>query len=281
MDPSDRYGLGYRDVDGDPHTAVLLANMNATAEWQATRRLRAWERQQLELVEGERLLDVGCGLADAALVLATDLGATGQLVGIDASAAMLDVARQRSTKAPCAVQFMVGDALSLEHEDESFDAVRSERTLQWLPDPEVAVAGFARVLRPNGRLSLIDTDWSTLRLDIGDPEIARVVRDGLRFERNRPSNVGGRLAELTEAAGLEVTADTRETETWTSWDPDESAAPDGCFSMASLAEDLVEAGQLESGGVRRFVETIHAAARSQRFAMSLTMHAVIAVRGSP
>ncbi len=277
MDPSDPYGLGYRNVDGDPHMAVLVSNMGATAEWKATQRLRAWERRHLELVDGERLLDVGCGLGDAAITLASDLGATGELVGVDASAAMLEVARQRSSEAPCAVRFLVGDARSLDHADDSFDAVRSERTLQWVPDPAIVVAGFARVLRPRGRLSLIDTDWSTLRLDVGDPEIAKAVRAGLRVERNRPSNVGRRLAELAEAAGLEVTTKTTDNQTWTRWNPDESPAPDGCFSMTSLAEDLVEAGELESGAVRRFVETIHEAARSQRFAMSLTMHGVIAV----
>lgn len=277
MDPSDPYGLGYHDVDGDPHTAVLVSNIDATAEWQATRRLRVWERQHLGLVDGERLLDVGCGLGDAAITLASDLGTTGELVGVDASAAMLEVARQRSSDAPCAVRFLVGDARSLEQADDSFDVIRSERTLQWLPDPEIVVSGFARVLRPRGRLSLIDTDWSSLRLEVGDPEITKVVRDGLRVERNRPSNVGRRLAELAESAGLEVTKQTAETQTWTRWDPDESPAPDGCFSMTTLAEDLVKAGQLESGAVRRFVETIHEAARSQRFAMSLTMHAMVAV----
>ena len=277
MDRSDSHGLGYRNVDGDPHAAVLASTMDATAEWRATQRLREWERQHLGLVEGERLLDVGCGLGDAGIALAEDLGTTGELVGVDASTAMLEVARKRSGEAPCAVWFLVGDARSLELADDSFDAVRSERTLQWVPDPEVAVAGFARVLRPRGRLSLIDTDWSTLGLHVGDPEITRAVRDGLRVERHRPSNVGRRLAELAEAAGLEVTTTTTETHTWTRWNPDRSPAPDGCFSMSNLAHDLVEAGLIEPGAVRRFVETIHEAARSQRFEMSLTMHAVIAV----
>lgn len=277
MEPSAPYSLGYRDVDGDPHTAILTSSMDATTQWRATQRLRAWERQHLRLIEGERLLDVGCGLGDAGIALARDLGTTGELVGVDTSLAMLEVARQRSGEARCAVWFLVGDARSLEQTDDSFDAVRSERTLQWVPDPEAVVAGFARVLRPGGRLSLIDTDWSTLRLDVGDPEITNAVRDGLRVERNRPSNVGRRLADLTEAAGLEVRTTTTETQTWTRWNPDRSPAPEGCFSMASLAQDLVEAGLLEPGAVRRFVETIHEAARSQRFEMSLTMHAVIAV----
>jgi len=74
-----------------------------------------------------------------------------------------------------------------------------------------------------------------------------------------------------------VTAATTATQTWTHWNPDESPAPDGCFSMASLAEDLVETGQLESSSVPRFVDTIHEAARRGLFAMSLTMHAVVAM----
>jgi SAM-dependent methyltransferase len=278
MGSADAHGLGYHDVDGDPHTAVLIANMDATSAWSATRRLRAWERQHLGLADGERLLDVGCGLGDAAISLGFDLGATGELVGIDASAAMLDVARRRSGGVPCAARFSVGDACSLAETDASFDAVRSERTLQWVPDPARAVEEFVRVSRPGGRLSLTDTDWSTLRLEVGNPQITKRVSDGLRIEQNRPSNVGRRLAELVDAAGCDVMMETTDTQIWTDWDPDESPAPDGCFSMASLAADLVDSGHLAPGAASAFVDEVHDAARHRRFQMSLTMHAVIAIR---
>ena len=278
MGPTDPYSLGYQDVDADPHVSVLVATMAATEAWQATQRLRAWERQHLGLVHGERLLDVGCGRGEAAISLAFDLGTTGELVGIDASAAMLQVARRRSSEAPCPVRFSVGDARSLDEADRSFDVVRCERTLQWLPEPATVVAEFARVLRSGGRLSLIDTDWSTLHLDVGNERITTMVRDGLRHERNRPSNVGRRLADLADAAGFEVTAETTDVQAWTRWNPEESPRPDGCFSMASLAEDLVERGQLGPSAVPWFVDTIHRAARNQNFAMSLTMHGVVAAK---
>jgi hypothetical protein len=42
----------------------------------------------------------------------------------------------------------------------------------------------------------VDTDWSTLHLDVGDAQITSMARDGLRVERSRPSNVGRRLAKL-------------------------------------------------------------------------------------
>lgn len=278
MPPRDRHRLGYHRVDEDEDVEILLGTMDATSEWQATAELRRWERAHLRLAEGERLLDVGCGLGDAALALAADLGASGEIVGIDASTSMLEAARGRAAAAPCAVRFSVGDALALDEPDRSFDAARCERTLQWLADPQVAVGELARVLRPGGRVCLIDTDWSTFRLDAGDPGLASAVRDAMRTERGRPSNVGRRLGDLVRAAGLDLLAVSSATQIWTEWQPDVTPVPDGCFSMRSLAVDLVDRGQLDAAGVDGFVSAVHDAARRGDFEMSLTMFAVIARR---
>jgi SAM-dependent methyltransferase len=276
MGPADRHGLGYRQVDDDPNVVVLMAGMEETAGWEATRRLRAWERAQLRLAPGARLLDVGCGLGEAALAFADDLGDDGEIVGIDASEEMLRVARSNARSARCRVRFSAGDATSLDEPDDAFDAARSERTLQWLADPAAAVAELVRVVRPGGRVSLIDTDWSTFTIDVGDPSLAARVRAALQTERGRPSNVGRRLHELVTAAGCEGAARARATQTWTSWDPDASPAPPGCFSMESLADDLVARDRLASADRGLFVTTIHDAARQGRFSMRLTMFAVVA-----
>jgi SAM-dependent methyltransferase len=216
------------------------------------------------------------GLGEAALVLARDLGAHGELVGVDVSAEMVAAARAAAGATRCRTRFTVGDACALDEPDGHFDVVRSERTLQWLTDPAAAVGEMSRVVRPGGRISLIDTDWSTFTIDVGDDDLATRVREAMRTERGRPSNIGRRLDEVAREAGFTPLHRTAATHTWTSWNPDESPAPDGCFSMRSLADDLVDADLLDPTELEQFVSTIHRAARRDQFTMSLTMHAVVA-----
>src|SRR5262245_28406550 len=110
MGTGETHRLGHEQVDDDPHLAVLLATLEDTGGWYATQQLRDWERRQLSLRAGQRLLDVGSGLGDAALALAHDLGADGQVVGVDASTEMAAGAWARARGARCGVRFSVGDA---------------------------------------------------------------------------------------------------------------------------------------------------------------------------
>lgn len=276
MTDADLTSTGFKSVDDQPDVSMFFSAMDETAEWEATKQLRAWEREQLSLHPGQRLLDVGCGLGDAALALSLDLGDQGEVVGIDGSEVMLAEARVRTADATCRMRFTVGDAGDLDEPDASFDAVRSERMLQWVPDPARAIAEMARVLRPGGLVCLTDSDWSTFDLDVGNPDIARRVQETFGVDRTRQTTVGGRLASLAEAAGLVPVGETSATQVWSSWHPDKSPRPDGWVPMAVMAEPLVEAGQLAADEVDWFVETVEDAARQGRFTMRMTMRSLIA-----
>ena len=91
---------------------------------------------------GERILDLGCGDGVLTLEIAAS-GAT--VVGVDASPEMVEAAKQKGIDARLAD----ARALPFQHE---FDAVFSNAVLHWIREPDLALAGIARALRPGGRL---------------------------------------------------------------------------------------------------------------------------------
>jgi SAM-dependent methyltransferase len=266
---------GFTDIDGQPVPDLFYAAMDATALWPAVRQLRAWEWERLDVAPGNDVLDVGCGLGDITIALAR-AASPGRVVGIDASGGMLAEARRRAGAAGATVEWQPADALELPFPDASFDRCRSERTLQWVADPPAAIAEMLRVLRPGGRLALLDTDWRTLVLDHPDPALARRLGDAVETLRGPACTVGGRLVNLLRDTGvtnLEVTAASH---VWTAWDPAAGPAPHGIFPLRLMAEELAAGGLLDAGDATRFVDQIEDAGRKDRFFASITMMAVAA-----
>ena len=98
-------------------------------------------------------LDVGCGTGFLALQLA---GLGHRVVGVDGAEAMLTVARAKASQAGLAIDFQLADAAVLPFAAASFDLVIERHVLWTLLDPAAALADWGRVLRPGGRLILID-----------------------------------------------------------------------------------------------------------------------------
>jgi ubiquinone/menaquinone biosynthesis C-methylase UbiE len=104
-----------------------------------------------------RVLDVGCGTGFLALGFA-ELGHT--VTGIDLSPQMIDRARRKAEQAGKEVDFHECDAAALDSADETYDVVVARHVIWNLPDPERGVAEWLRVLRPGGRLVLIEGKWA-------------------------------------------------------------------------------------------------------------------------
>jgi ubiquinone/menaquinone biosynthesis C-methylase UbiE len=85
------------------------------------------------------------------------------LTGLDISDGMLDIARTRATELGRAVTLRQGDAHALPFPDASFDTVTCTFGLCAIPDVEAAVGEMVRVLRPGGRLVLVDHVASSSR----------------------------------------------------------------------------------------------------------------------
>jgi demethylmenaquinone methyltransferase / 2-methoxy-6-polyprenyl-1,4-benzoquinol methylase len=119
-------------------------------EW----RQRAVDRA--EMGPGSDALDVCCGTGDLALELRRRIGPDGRVVGCDFSEPMLELARRKSGDQGLPVEFGWADALELPYGDASFDAVTIGFGARNLADLDTGLAEMTRVLRPAGRLVILE-----------------------------------------------------------------------------------------------------------------------------
>ena len=121
------------------------------------RRWRARAIRSLRLTERDRLLDVCSGTADVALE-ARRSSATRRVVGVDFAAAMLayGMAKIRRFGEEGHVTLLRGDATQLPVQDRSVDAVTVAFGIRNVERPEAACVEMARVLRPGGRLAILE-----------------------------------------------------------------------------------------------------------------------------
>lgn len=109
------------------------------------------------LSAGEHVVDVGCGAGIDSLIAARMVGASGTVVGVDMTPAMLDKARTNAAAAGFTnTRFHQGLAESLPVEDGWADVVISNGVLNLFPDKLAALQEMARVLKPGGRLQIGD-----------------------------------------------------------------------------------------------------------------------------
>ncbi len=108
---------------------------------------------------GMRVLDVGCGRGDVALLVARIVGDEGEVIGIDRDRASIELARRRAREMELTrVRFEEHDLHELGSEYGTFDAVVGRRVLMYLADPVDALRQLARLVRTDGRVSFQEID---------------------------------------------------------------------------------------------------------------------------
>src|SRR5689334_4677924 len=108
--------------------------------------------ESLQILPGEKVLDVACGSGNAALAAARR--AWGNTTGVDFVPALLERARERAAAERLEIEFVEGDAQDLPFDDASFDVVMSIYGVMFAPDQEKAASELLRVVKPGGRIGL-------------------------------------------------------------------------------------------------------------------------------
>lgn len=120
----------------------------------------AWRSLLLPLLPPApaRVADLGCGTGSLSVLLA-EFGH--RVVGLDFARAMIERARTKASDARLDIEFVVGDAAQPPWPGRTFDVVLSRHLLWALSDPLLGLNDWIRVLRPTGRLVLIEGRWWT------------------------------------------------------------------------------------------------------------------------
>ena len=120
---------------------------------------RAWKAYTLlvaNLKEGDRALDIAGGTGDLAMAFSKKVGASGQVVHTDINQAMLSTGRNRLLDAGIVLPTLVCDAEKLPFADNYFDLVSVAFGLRNMTHKDQALAEMCRVLKPGGKLLVLE-----------------------------------------------------------------------------------------------------------------------------
>jgi len=150
-------------------------------------RWREWAAAEADLAAGDAALDCCTGTGDLALALARRVGPRGRVVGLDFAGAMLERARAKAAaRGVRGIEWRQGDALALPFADGEFDAATVGFGVRNLDDLDAGLREMRRVVRPGGRVVVLEiTTPERLRHLVGPwfdravPVLGRVLgRDG-------------------------------------------------------------------------------------------------------
>jgi arsenite methyltransferase len=182
-------------------------------------RRRRLVREALGAQPGDRVLDVGCGPGFYCLEIAEEVGPDGRVVGVDAAAPMLDLARRRC-EAFDNVTFKQGDITSIQVEDESFDRAVCVQVLEYVELATAALSEIRRTLRPGGRVVIWDIDWGTVAWHSSDPVLTEQILKAWDHHLAHPSLPRSLAPRLRDAGFEEVEATGHVFSTISTLDPD-------------------------------------------------------------
>jgi len=271
---SDSFSIAaFRDVDGAKDQASCFAFLDSFAD--TFREMSEASVDLLRLAPGHAVLDVGCGHGACVPLLARRVGATGRIVGLDASRAMVAEAHRRFDHSGLAVEFRYGSALALPFEDASFEAARAERVLQFVDDPARALCELARVTMLGGRVVVTEGDLGSQAVD--SPDVETTIRVLMALSARAPNGwIGRRLRAMFLAAGLEdveVQLVPVLSTSYTEWNHR--------FGVERLVSDLAAQSALTCDAARAWLDTLRSRDAAGRFTATSLLYVVAGTRSGP
>src|SRR5215831_13491628 len=189
-----------RFTQPDQSAAYFIDFLEFLDRQEGIRKIRETAAEQLNLAPGQKVLDVGCGIGGATFPLAEITGPSGLAAGIDISKAMIEAATSRLA-GRSGMDFRVGEASAIPYPDWFFDAARCERVFLYLPDRLEAIREMKRVVKPSGRIVLLDVDLDATGVYMEKLKLARKMTSIVASTMPNPNSARD-LPALARAAAL-------------------------------------------------------------------------------
>jgi SAM-dependent methyltransferase len=258
----DLYDGHYGRLDADPQIAVRRQTYDedlGQASWMTLAEAREFF-SALELRPGRTVLEVACGSGGVTCRMAAETGA--RCVGVDINVPGIDAAARRSQKLGLASQvtFQVADASNpLPFQDESFDAIFCNDSINHLPERLEVLRDWYRLLRPDGRL--LYTDPIVVTGQLTNEEIR--VRSSIGFFLFTPVGCNERLLAESGFSLIEVRDLTEAVA---------SVSKRWCDAREERRAALAELeGEEEFEGLQRFLAAVHKLADERRLSRYMYM----------
>lgn len=158
----------FRDVDRSTNPISYIDYLDRSNANQNMRTAKEHIASFLRPKNGHVLLDIGCGVGHDAKVLASFVGKTGLVVGIDKSKVMIQEAKRRFRRTALPIEFYPCDAHKLDFPANKFNGSVCFSVLTHCEQPAAVISEAHRVLRPRGRLVAFEPDWDSLVISTGE-----------------------------------------------------------------------------------------------------------------
>jgi ubiquinone/menaquinone biosynthesis C-methylase UbiE len=192
-------GFNQLDQTADPRFSIEFFDPPKTIEGE--REVKDLILEILDFKPDASVLEVGCGTGNDVREIASHVGPTGQVVGIDSSEALIAESKRRASGSNLPVEFRLGDVRQLDFPNGTFNRVRTDRVLMFVPEIEAAIGEMVRVLRPGGRLFTCELDHELRFVDSRLPEINREIHAAWVANNPQPC-IGRQLSRLLADQGL-------------------------------------------------------------------------------
>jgi ubiquinone/menaquinone biosynthesis C-methylase UbiE len=162
--PATRERIAALDADMRRHPMVMAAMSLATLRWMPAERARLLREAELE--PGDFVLDHCTGPGGNLSGIAREVGARGHIAAVDLSGLVVGQARARARRRGLQVDVHQADALALPYADAVFDALIHFGAInQFAGDQKQAIDEILRVVRPGGRIMIMDEGIAEERRD--------------------------------------------------------------------------------------------------------------------